>query len=126
MARYIVLIDDDITALDLCAYLVEKQGYEVERRADGLSALHLIKSRPPDLVVVDLLMPHIDGKETVRQIRALGYTTLPILAFTAVDDPRLHAEAIEAGCNEVLTKPCRPERFVRRIEELLAKSGPQH
>ena len=67
------------------------------------------------------MMPKIDGKETVRQLRALGFTDIPIIAFTAVDDPALHAEAIAAGCDEVLTKPCPPERLLGHIQKHLSQ-----
>lgn len=119
--KFILLIDDDITSLDLCAYLVEELGYEVERCTDGRRAIEFVREHTPDLVVVDLMMPEIDGQETVRQIRSLGLPYFPILAFTAVDDSELHAAVRSVGCDEVLTKPCRPDKLLRHIEELLRK-----
>lgn len=119
-AKHILVIDDDITSLDIVSYLFEDRGYIVERCADGASAIEYVKTKNPDLLIVDLMMPNINGKETVEQIRALGLTTVPIIAFTAVDDPQLHSEAIQAGCNEVLTKPCRPDKLLKHIEMYLS------
>ncbi|MCC6933385.1 MAG: response regulator transcription factor [Deltaproteobacteria bacterium] len=118
--KHILMIDDDITALDIVSYLFEEKGYEVERRADGFSALSYLERVTPDLILVDLRMPQIDGVETVKKIRAMGLKDVPIIAFTAVDEPELHAQAIDAGCQEVLTKPCPSEKLVRYIKRYLA------
>lgn len=114
----VYLVDDDITSLDITSYLVENRGYKVERSADGAKAIKEIQASAPDVLVVDLLMPEIDGIETVQQVRKLGFTG-PIIAFTAVDDSDLHERAREAGCQEILTKPCRPEKLIATIERIL-------
>ena len=116
--RKILIIDDDMTALDIVDFLLEDQGFDVVRRADGISALNCIDTENPDIVLVDLMMPKMNGQECVRQIRKKGWT-IPIVAFTALDDPEVHQEAMDAGCNLVLTKPCKPAVLVQRIEELL-------
>lgn len=117
--RHILILDDDITSLDIVSYLFEERGYRVDRCTDGFAAIEHLKASPPDLLVVDLMMPKINGVDTVRQIRELGYKGIPIIAFTAVDEPTLHREAIGAGCNEVLTKPCPAEKLVKHIRRLL-------
>lgn len=117
-ASKILIIDDDMTALDIVDFLFEDKGFEVNRRADGLSALDCIKDYSPDVILIDLMMPKMSGQECVRVIREKGLN-IPIVAFTAVDDPEIHQEAIDAGCNKVLTKPCRPAELVKHIEELL-------
>lgn len=114
--RNILIIDDDITSLDIVSFLFEERGYQVSRCADGYAAIDQAKTLAPDVIVVDLMMPNINGADTVRSIRALGLQTVPIIAFTAVDDPEYHREAREAGCNEVLTKPCRPEKLLKHID----------
>ena len=103
--RKIMIIDDDVTALDIVDFLFEEKGFEVIRRADGISALECIDSIEPDIVLIDLMMPKMNGQETVRQLRKKGIT-VPVVAFTALDDPDVHQEAVDAGCNLVLTKPC--------------------
>lgn len=114
--RNILIIDDDITSLDIVSFLFEERGYLVSRCADGYAAIDQAKALAPDVIVVDLMMPNINGADTVRSIRALGLQTVPIIAFTAVDDPEYHREAREAGCDEVLTKPCRPEKLLKHID----------
>ncbi len=118
-AKHILVIDDDITSLDIVSFLFEERGYNVERCADGFAAIEFAKQETPDLIIVDLMMPKINGTETVRSIRALGLLDVPIIAFTAVDEPELHREAQLAGCNTVLTKPCRPDRLMKYIKEYL-------
>ncbi len=117
--RQILVIDDDITSLDIVSYLFEEKGYNVERCADGYAAIEWTKKATPDLIIVDLMMPQINGTETVKSIRSLGLLDVPIIAFTAVDEPELHREAELAGCNTILTKPCRPEKLLKYIKEYL-------
>lgn len=117
--KHILVVDDDVTALDIVSYVFEDRGYTVDRCVDGFAALESVKVTAPDLVLIDLLMPGIDGIETVRRLRSTGLTEVPVIAFTAVDDPIMHEEAITAGCSTVLTKPCPTERLVRAIKKEL-------
>jgi CheY-like chemotaxis protein len=117
-SKKILIIDDDVTALDIVDFLFEEKGYDVVRRADGISALDCVEEEQPDVILVDLMMPTMNGQDTVRHIRAKG-VEVPIVAFTALDDPEVHDEAREAGCNLVLTKPCKPKTLVKHIEELV-------
>lgn len=118
-SKKILIIDDDMTALDIVDYLFEEKGFEVIRRADGVSALECVEDVQPDVILIDLMMPRMNGQECVRQLRGRGLQA-PIVAFTAVDDPEVHQEALDAGCNLVLTKPCKPKILVVEIEKLLA------
>ncbi len=117
--KYVLVIDDDITALDLVSFLFEKRGYNVRRTPSGFEAIELVKKECPDLILVDLRMPGLNGVQTVTRIRNLEDSKMPIIAFTAVDDSDLHNEAIEAGCNEVIVKPCPSKRLIRVIESYL-------
>lgn len=116
--KKILIIDDDVTALDIVDFLFEDKGFEVVRRADGVSALECVETVTPDIILIDLMMPKMSGQDCVREIRKRGLTQ-PIVAFTAVDDPEIHQDAIDAGCNLVLTKPCKPQALVKHIEQLL-------
>ena len=117
--RKILIIDDDMTALDIVDYLFEDKGFDVVRRADGLSALECVEEESPNIILIDLMMPKMNGQECIKLLREKGLT-LPIVAFTALDDPEVHQEALDAGCNLVLTKPCKPQSLVKHIEGLLA------
>ena len=117
--KRILIIDDDMTALDIVDFLFEDKGFDVVRRADGIAALACVAESKPHIILIDLMMPKMSGQECVKELRARGIT-VPIVAFTAVDDPEVHLEAEEAGCNLVLTKPCKPATLVQHIEKLLA------
>ena len=118
-SKHILVIDDDVTSLDIVSFFFEERGYRVDRCADGKAAIEYVRRVSPDLLIVDLMMPEINGVETVREIRKLGLQKTPIIAFTAVDDPDLHQQAVDAGCNEVLTKPCPTEKLLRHIKQYL-------
>lgn len=116
--KKILIIDDDMTALDIVDFLFEDHGYSVVRRADGISALECVDEEKPNVILVDLMMPRMNGQECVREIRKRG-VEVPIVAFTALDDPEVHQDARNAGCNLVLTKPCKPAVLVKHIEGLI-------
>ena len=117
----ILIIDDDVTALDIVDYLFQDKGFEVVRRADGKAALECVADVSPNIILIDLMMPLMNGQECVRRIREMGLQ-LPIIAFTALDDPEIHKEAMDAGCNLVLTKPCRPALLVEHVEKMLEEN----
>ena len=117
-AKKILIIDDDVTALDIVDFLFEDKGFEVVRRTDGISALECVDDVKPHVILIDLMMPKMNGQECIREIRRKGLTQ-PIVAFTALDDPEIHQEALDAGCNLVLTKPCKPAVLVKHIEDML-------
>ncbi len=114
----ILLVDDDMTSLDLMDLLFEDKGFEVIRCSDGLQAVAAAQKDSPDIILVDLMMPGITGQEAVRQIRSQGIR-VPVVAFTALDDPDTHQDARNAGCNLVLTKPCKPSDLIKHINELV-------
>jgi len=120
--RKILIIDDDVTALDIVDLLFEDKGYEVVRRTDGLSALECVEEVAPDVVLIDLMMPRMNGQDCIREIRAKGIA-IPIIAFTALDDPEVHQEALDAGGDLVLTKPCKPAVLFNHVETLVSKAG---
>ena len=119
--KRILLIDDDITSLDIISFLFEDRGYRVDRCSGGLQALELLESQEFELALIDMMMPGLNGVETVGEIRSRGLADLPIVAFTATDDRSLHRQAIEAGCNKVLLKPIRSEKLIAEVEEFLSK-----
>ena len=118
MTNRILIIDDDITALDIVDILFEGRGFEVVRQPSGVSALEHLEEAAPDVILIDLMMPHMRGQECVRLMRERG-VSVPIVAFTAIDDPRVHLEAAQAGCTKVLVKPCKSKDLIKEIEVLL-------
>jgi len=121
VSNKILVVDDDVTSLDIVDLVLEGAGFNVVRATNGSSAVAGVTEANPDLILIDLMMPHMSGQEAVRQIRSKGIQ-VPIVAFTALDDPGVHREAREAGCDLVVTKPCKTKDLVRGVQELLENS----
>lgn len=117
-SKKILIVDDDLTALDIINLLFEDAGFEVDGCIDGTLALSRLESFEPDVILVDLMMPQISGQDLIRFIRDRSWMG-PIIAFTALDDPLMHAEALNAGCSVVLTKPCRADDLVAHVQRLV-------
>jgi len=120
--KKILVIDDDVTALDIVDFLFEDHGFNVVRRSDGQSALDCVAEERPNVILIDLMMPKMNGQECIRKLRAQG-VTVPIIAFTALDDAEVHKEVIDAGGNLILTKPCKPALLMKHVDEMVAKSA---
>lgn len=116
--REILIVDDDLTALDIIDFLFEQEGFVVSRCSDGESALEAVGQSTPSVILIDLMMPGLSGQETVVKLREQGLS-VPIIAFTALEDADSHNEALEAGCNLVLTKPCKPKDLLAKVQEVL-------
>lgn len=117
-AKKILIVDDDLTALDIVDLLFEDAGFKVDGCTDGAAALSRLESFAPDIILVDLMMPGMSGQDLVRVIRGQAWQG-PIIAFTAMDDPIVHRDALDAGCSVVLTKPCRPTDLVEHVKRLV-------
>lgn len=118
-ARLLVVDDDAITRRTLRA-LLERSFYQVECAEGGTQALELIASFNPELVLLDILMPGMDGIETCRRIRALpGGEMLPVIFLTADDRPETHSEAFQARGDDFLRKPVLPTELIVRIRSLM-------
>jgi len=114
--KKIVLIDDDITSLDIIAFLFEENGFEIDRFAIGSKAIQFLKDNQTDIVLVDLMMPEVNGIEVTKQLRANGFNG-PVIAFTALDDLDVHSQAKAAGCNEVVTKPYKGRKLLELVNK---------
>ena len=119
--RPLVLVaDDDPDILALVRFRLERDGYEVLSAPDGETALDLALARTPDLAVLDVMMPRLDGYELTRRLREHGPTTgIPIILLTArVQEPDLE-RGFEAGADEYVTKPFSPQALGERIQAAL-------
>ncbi len=121
MSNKILVVDDDVTSLDIVDLILEGEGFDVVRATNGKSAVAGVEEANPDLILIDLMMPQMSGQEAVRQIRSKGIN-VPIVAFTALDDPSVHQDARDAGCDLIVTKPCKSKDLVRGIQALLENS----
>jgi len=119
----ILVVDDEANIRDLAQLYLEKDGYRVVTAVDGLQALDLIKQESPTLMVLDLMLPEMDGWEVCRRVRA--ESNLPILMLTARDDDIDKIVGLEMGADDYLTKPFNPRELVARVRAILRRLAPQ-
>lgn len=115
----ILVVEDDDNLRELVSARLEKNGYEVKTAADGYLAVSMARSFVPDLVILDLMIPRMDGYTVCRLLRASGLSDLPIIMFSArsgADDIR---RGLDTGANAFVSKPFEPEVLLAKIEELL-------
>lgn len=118
----VLVVDDEAPIRDLARLYLEKEGYQVQIATNGREALEKVKKSLPALVVLDLMMPQIDGWEVCRQLRAT--TNLPILILTARDDDIDKIVGLEMGADDYLTKPFNPRELVARVRAILRRVYP--
>lgn len=121
MSETIFLVDDEQHILDLVRLYLEREGYRVSGATDGQVALKQLLARPPDLVVLDLMLPGLDGREICRRLRERS--DLPILMLTARDDDIDKIVGLELGADDYLTKPFNPHELVARVRAILRRSN---
>ena len=119
----ILVVDDEANIRDLARMYLEKDGYRVKTVTNGTDALATIKQDPPTLMVLDLMLPGIDGWEVCRQVRA--DSNLPILMLTARDDDIDKIVGLEMGADDYLTKPFNPRELVARVRAILRRMTPE-
>lgn len=122
MAR-ILVIDDDPKIVSLVRRGLAFEGYEVEVAAGGLEGLRKAAEAPPDLVILDVMMPGVDGLEVCRRLRAAG-DTVPVLMLTARDAIAARVQGLDAGADDYLVKPFALEELLARARALLRRGRP--
>lgn len=116
----ILIIDDNAMNLDITRELLEHAGMYVLTAEDALTGIEIIKEKQPDLVLLDLLMPHLDGFEAAKIIKAdPEIQDIPLIAFTALAAPEDREKALEAGCQDVILKPINTKTFLSTIKSYL-------
>jgi DNA-binding response OmpR family regulator len=128
-SRLLMIEDDGRLARMVGEYLVES-GFAFTHAADGLSGLERVKADSPDLVILDLMLPDIDGLDVCRRIRALSgeQARTPILMLTAKGDPMDRIVGLELGADDYLPKPFEPRELLARIRAVLRRrtESPRH
>ncbi|MBC2931893.1 response regulator transcription factor [Nocardioides sp. zg-1228] len=119
----VLVVDDDRAVRDSLRRSLEFNGYDVVLAADGAEGLVAVGSHQPDVVVVDVMMPRLDGIETTRALRAAG-NDVPILVLTARDAVGDRVEGLDAGADDYLTKPFALEELLARLRALLRRVVP--
>jgi len=121
--HHVLVVDDDRAVRESLRRSLEFNGYAVALASDGAEALAAIGKTPPDALVLDVMMPRLDGLETTRALRAAG-NDLPILVLTARDSVGDRVEGLDAGADDYLTKPFALEELLARLRALLRRARP--
>jgi DNA-binding response OmpR family regulator len=115
----ILVVDDEANIVDLVTLYLERDGFRVESASDGETALEMIRDDEPALVVLDIMLPEVDGFEVCRQTRASS--EVPIIMLTARDDDIDKIVGLEIGADDYLTKPFNPRELVARVKAILRR-----
>jgi two-component system alkaline phosphatase synthesis response regulator PhoP len=123
VARKVLVVDDEAVLVETIAYNLEQAGYEVVTAADGNSALEVARSEGPDLIILDIMLPGIDGLEVCRQLRREHNTaTTPILMLTAKGDEIDKVVGLEVGADDYVIKPFGRRELMARVRALLRRA----
>ena len=120
-AQHVLVVDDDPTVSEVVAGYLVRSGFSAELAPDGPSALRAAERRRPDLVVLDLMLPGIDGLEVCRELRARG--PVPVVMLTARSDEEERILGLEVGADDYVTKPFSPRELVLRVRAVLRRGA---
>lgn len=121
----ILIIEDDKDIVELVRYNLDKEGYQTASSGDGATGLAQIKKSPPDLLILDLMLPKLSGLEVCKEIRRQEkLSRLPILMLTARGEEADRVVGLELGADDYVTKPFSPRELVARIKALLRRVQP--
>ncbi|GER78028.1 MAG: response regulator [Anaerolineae bacterium CFX3] len=124
MAEKILIVDDDVDTLRLVGLMLQRQGYQIVAATNGQQGISKAVEEQPDLVLLDVMMPDMDGYEVTRRLRQnLATANLPILMFTAKTQLDDKVAGFEVGADDYLTKPTHPTELQAHVKALLARAG---
>jgi two-component system response regulator MprA len=124
MATRVLVVDDEPPVRDALERALSLEGYRVDLAGDGAEALKKVATEEPDVIVLDVLMPGVDGLETCRRLRAEGHG-LPVLMLTARDAVSDRVDGLDAGADDYLVKPFALEELLARLRALMRRSSPE-
>lgn len=120
MPTKILVIDDDAAVTDLLSLLLKSQGFDVAATNNSSEGLNMIRENQPDMVVLDLMMPEMDGWEVCKTVRT--FSQVPIIILSALNDPSMIASVLDAGADDYLTKPTPSRVLVAHINRLVNRT----
>ena len=123
MAVRILLVEDDPDTIEIVQLYLEHEGYQVYLATDGLEALRQSRELKPDLVLLDLMLPKVDGMEVCRMIRKDSWT--PIIMLTARVEEESRLSGLDLGADDYISKPFSPKEVVARVKAVLRRANPQ-
>ncbi len=123
MAQKILIVEDDTNIRELLKIYLEREGYEIETAEDGVQGLKKFRMTKPDLVLLDLMMPNMDGWQVCREIRAESKT--PVIIVTAKGETFDKVTGLEMGADDYIVKPLEMREVIARIHAVLRRFGPE-
>ncbi len=118
----VLVVDDEPQVREIVATYLEREGYDVRTAADGEQALAELARRKPDLMVLDLMIPGVDGLSVLRQLRAKG-DQVPVIILSAKGEESQRVAGLELGADDYLAKPASPREVVARVRAVLRRSS---
>jgi DNA-binding response OmpR family regulator len=129
----ILVVDDEPTIREVVRRYLERDGYKVNEAADGKTALETLQNEPPDLMILDIMLPGIDGLTITRHLRDTDSASMlvterevPIIILTARTGERDRIQGLELGADDYVTKPFSPQELVARVRAVLRRAHPGH
>ena len=121
--RKVLIVDDDEDILDLLSYNLSKEGYQVFQASDGLEALDVAKSKLPELIILDIMMPRMDGVEACRLMRLEpDLSKVHIIFLTARVEEYSEVAAFDSGADDFISKPIKPRALISRVNSFFKRS----
>jgi two-component system, OmpR family, alkaline phosphatase synthesis response regulator PhoP len=120
-SELILMVDDEPSIVQLARLYLEREGYRVQAVGDGVSALKAVEALHPALMVLDVMLPELDGFEVCRRLR-MTHQSLPVLMLTARDEDIDKIIGLELGADDYMTKPFNPRELVARVKAILRRS----
>jgi DNA-binding response OmpR family regulator len=119
----ILVVDDEDSVVEVVSLYLKREGFTVSQASDGRQALRLINEQMPALVVLDLMIPHVDGLEILRRLREEPGKSVPVIMLTARSQETDRIYGLELGADDYVTKPFSPAELVARVKAVLRRTG---
>ncbi len=124
MNTTILVIDDDTAITDLMSMLLKTHGFDVVTANSGAQGIQLAREKNPNVILLDLMMPDVDGWQVCKAVRQ--FSSAPILILSAINDPRMVASVLDAGADDFLVKPVPSGVLVAHIRKMVRRTGSLH
>jgi len=121
MTTKVLVIDDDVAITELMGMLLKTHGFEAITTNSGAEGIRLAEEKKPNIILLDLMMPDVDGWQVCKAIRA--FTASPILVLSAIHDPRMVASVLDLGADDFLVKPVPSGVLMAHIRKMVRRSG---